>query len=204
MPTEPWRVTALSKNTRVPGGSRTRLFGLEDRCLGRSATGTAAEGEGVEPSRPRARPSEDRVSTVPPPSRRVRGEGLEPPSPGSKPGSLPLADPRVGTAGFEPAFSCVRGTRPFQAGPRPEVVFVGWPSQAVHSKATGLEAHPTKADRAWRSPEHRAGIEPAHPPWRGGRLPLHHRCWNRCRVVKDQRPALGQWDQRDSNPHVAG
>lgn len=26
----------------------------------------------------------------------------------------------VGTAGFEPAFSCVRGTRPFRAGPRPE------------------------------------------------------------------------------------
>lgn len=28
---------------------------------------------------------------------------------------------RVGTAGFEPAFSCVRGTRPLQAGPRPEI-----------------------------------------------------------------------------------
>jgi hypothetical protein len=48
---------------RVPGGSRTRLSGLEDRRLGRSATGTArtAEGEGVEPSRLVARPGSGRV-----------------------------------------------------------------------------------------------------------------------------------------------
>ena len=26
------------------------------------------------------------------------------------------------------------------------------------------------------SPEHPAGIEPARPPWQGGRLPLHHGC----------------------------
>ena len=47
----------------MPGGSRTRLSGLEDRRLGRSATGTslAAEGEGVEPSRLVARPGSGRV-----------------------------------------------------------------------------------------------------------------------------------------------
>ncbi len=46
------RRKAASRKRRVPGGSRTRLSGLEDRRLGRSATGTySAEGEGVEPSR---------------------------------------------------------------------------------------------------------------------------------------------------------
>lgn len=52
------------------------------------------------------------------------------------------------TAGFTPAISCSRGTRPVagntgQAFPRPE------------------EMRP-------------AGIEPTHPAWQAGRLPLHH------------------------------
>lgn len=34
---------ALSKSSRVPGGSRTRLSGLEERRLGRSATGTSLQ-----------------------------------------------------------------------------------------------------------------------------------------------------------------
>src|SRR5438093_9346802 len=34
--------------------------------------------------------------------------------------NVPRSPDRVGTAGFEPAFSCFRGTRPLQTGPRPE------------------------------------------------------------------------------------
>ncbi|SRR6266542_4815655 len=30
--------------------------------------------------------------------------------------------------------------------------------------------------RRARLPEHPAGVEPAHPAWRAGRLPLHHGC----------------------------
>src|SRR5947209_13653670 len=30
--------------------------------------------------------------------------------------------------------------------------------------------------RRARSPEHPAGVEPAHPAWEAGRLPLHHGC----------------------------
>jgi hypothetical protein len=37
--------------------------------------------------------------------------------------------------------------------------------------------------------EHPAGVEPALPAWRAGRLPLHHGC---------------KWDPRDSNPYLAG
>jgi hypothetical protein len=50
-------------SVRVPGGGRTRLSGLEDRRLDRSATGTlrTAEGEGVEPSRLIAHPGSGRV-----------------------------------------------------------------------------------------------------------------------------------------------
>jgi hypothetical protein len=45
--------------------------------------------------------------------------------------------------------------------------------------------------RAFLRPEskHPAGVEPARPAWRAGRLPLHHGC---------------KWDPRDSNPHHAG
>ena len=56
-------VAARGGPARVSGGSRTRLPGLEDRRLGRSATDTSgsAEGEGVEPSRLIARPGSSRV-----------------------------------------------------------------------------------------------------------------------------------------------
>jgi hypothetical protein len=33
---------------------------------------------------------------------------------------------------------------------------------------------------------HPAGVEPAHPPWRDGTLPLRHRCIRPGRIVKDQ------------------
>ncbi len=47
----------------------------------------------------------------------------------------------VGAAGFEPAFSCVRGTRPLQAGPRPEIGSrasrTSGPTWCVYRSATG-------------------------------------------------------------------
>jgi hypothetical protein len=38
-----------------------------------------------------------------------------------------------------------------------------------------------------RSLERPAGVEPALPPWRGSRLPLHHGRKSTCRIVKDRR-----------------
>ena len=52
----------------------------------------------------------------------------------------------VRAAGFEPAISCSRSRRIDQAFPRPERAIRKCP----------------------------AGVEPAHPPWQGSRLPLHH------------------------------
>jgi hypothetical protein len=42
-----------------------------------------------------------------------------------------------------------------------------------------------------------AGVEPARPPWRGGRLPLHHGHLRRPRIVKEPRAPGG------SRTHVA-
>ena len=42
-----------------------------------------------------------------------------------------------------------------------------------------------------------AGIEPAHPPWQGGRLPLHHGHLRRPHIVKEPRAPGG------SRTHVA-
>src|SRR5262249_39593750 len=36
-----------------------------------------------------------------------------------------------------------------------------------------------------------AGVEPAHPPWQGGRLPLHHGHVRRPRIVKEPRAPGG-------------
>ena len=41
-----------------------------------------------------------------------------------------------------------------------------------------------------------AGVEPALPPWQGGRLPLHHGRANVCRIVKEPLRSTG----RDLNP----
>ena len=69
------------------------------------------------------------------------------------------------TVGFEPTISCFRSRRNGRAFPRPE------------------------------SQERPAGVEPALPPWQGGRLPLHHGRLVGNQVVKD-RESTG----RDSNP----
>jgi len=39
--------------------------------------------------------------------------------------------------------------------------------------------------------KHPAGVEPAHPPWRGSRQPLHHGCKESDQIVKDRRAPGG-------------
>jgi hypothetical protein len=56
----------------------------------------------------------------------------------------PHRNDSVGAVGFEPTISGSRNRRNYQAFPRTEIQ------------------------------ERPAGIEPAHPPWQGSRLPLHH------------------------------
>ena len=73
----------------------------------------------------------------------------------------------VGVVGFEPTISCSRSTRINQA----------FPHAVERSRVEGPESR----DLSWTldsqpsTPSERpAGIEPALPPWQGGRLPLHH------------------------------
>ena len=47
--------------------------------------------------------------------------------------------------------------------------------------------------------ERPAGVEPALPPWRGSRLPLHHG-----RNSITTKLSNSEWDPRDSNPHLPG
>ena len=77
---------AVSRSPRAPRGSRTRLSGLEDRCLGRSARDASrkhsrAEGGGVEPPRLIARPFSRRLPSpvgLPFRDREAPGAGIEP------------------------------------------------------------------------------------------------------------------------------
>ena len=71
----------------------------------------------------------------------------------------------VGMAGFEPAISCSQGRRTGQAFLHPE-----------------SSLSPNKCP---------AGVEPARPPWQGGRLPLHHGHDRRPRIVKEPRAPGG-------------
>ena len=155
------RQPTVSRSPRVPCGNRTHLAGLEDQHLCRSAKGTKAEGEGVEPSRLIARPFSRRLpSPIGLPFRSSCGGrnrtcnrllNREPPYHWATP-------QEVRTVGFEPTLSGSRNRR------IPRLSYV-------------------------LSQEHPAGVEPAHPAWQAGRLPLHHGC---------------KWDPRDSNPHHAG
>ncbi len=149
------------------------------RGLGRSATGTCQRKE---------RESNPQGSSLV----RVRA-GCR------RPSACPSVS--VGTAGFEPAFSCVRGTRPLQAGPRPEMLATVQVAQAVQQARLPFRHRGKESESPWResnphavagtrftadlfvcfcrrvrSPEHPAGVEPAHPPWQGSRQPLHHGC----------------------------
>ena len=92
------------------------------------------------------------------------------PSEGIEPSSFGLTDRRltirlhrktqVRMVGFEPTISCARGTR---------ISKLSHTLLIVRSKP--------------RTTLHLAGVEPAHPPWRDGTLPLRHRCilsWSNC------------------------
>jgi hypothetical protein len=90
------------------------------------------------------------------------------------------------------------------------------------SKTGGFPGFPTRLNK------HPAGVEPALPAWRAGRLPLHHGCQRSDRIVKEllrehrvgleptsphygcgvlaaERPVpVSQWDQTDLNRHLLG
>jgi hypothetical protein len=94
----------------------------------------------------------------------------------------------VGAAGFEPAFSCVRGRRPLQASPRPDMApcesrkRLNNGASAVPPRGRGRERPRRESNphalagtpftvgmfvrfcRRARLPEHPAGLEPAPPP----------------------------------------
>ena len=90
---------------------------------------------------------------------------------------------QAAAAGIEPAIVSLTGSRltirPHRKKSR------GWASnpRSPVPETGGLANFPTSRS------EHPAGVEPAHPAWRAGRLPLHHGC---------------KWDSTDSNRHHAG
>jgi hypothetical protein len=97
-----------------------------------------------------------------------------------------------------------------------------------HRIRTGALLVPNQADcQAFPHPGPKcpAGVEPAHPPWQGGRLPLHHGheeptpdCQRRApggtrthvAALRKRCPcrwttsASTEWDPRGSNPHLPG
>jgi hypothetical protein len=103
----------------------------------------------------------------------------------------------IEVAGFEPAVSCSRSRRISRL-----------------SYTSDLKKCP-------------AGVEPAHPPWQGGRLPLHHGHESKHPELSKREHRVGleptsprwrrgvlaagramqgnrQWDRRGSNPHHPG
>ena len=116
-------------------------------------------------------PSSGRMASVMA-SSRVPGAGLEPAASAFRARRHYQQQlPRIREGGFEPAVSRTRGRR-IPAFPRPAIVI---------------------------PPECPAGVEPARPPWQGGRLPLHHGHECRRRIVKDAEST--RWD---SNPRRRG
>ena len=107
---------------RVPGGSRTRLSGLEDRRLGRSATGTSFSG------RRGSRTLKAR-----------RSSGFRPGAVASRL-ALPCS---VWMAGFEPAWSGTRGRRMKPGSPTSRASFASapQPTKKARGRVTpGLES----------------------------------------------------------------
>ena len=158
--------------------SRSRSHGWESTHLSGPArsdrVAEPAEGEGVEPSRLIARPVRVgcRRRSACPSVRRSSGgrnrtcELLFNREAHVPAHATPVYDLSVGAAGFEPAFSWSRTRRIARLSHAPN----------PHSECP-------------------AGVEPALPPWQGGRLPLHHGHDRRRRIVKEAEST--GWD---SNP----
>jgi hypothetical protein len=196
----------VSRSPRVSCGSRTRLSRLGTRCLPTRPRTLVSGRRGSRTLKACARPLSRQVpSPVGSPFRQAAVAGLEPARFRLTAGCATIAPHRntVSEAGLEPAFSSVRGSRPLQTGPL--AVFglpspVGGEGSGVRgmshpSVRTGGLEPPLSSFPRWRPlptgprpeiAEHQAGIEPALPPWHGGRLPLHHRCCCHCRIVKDR------------------
>ena len=71
---------------------------------------------------------------------------------------------RVGAVGFEPTCSCSQGRR------------ISRLSHAPMNRRRISLLPSTLNSQLSTSSKHPAGVEPALPPWQGGRLPLHHGC----------------------------
>ncbi len=197
----------INRSPRVPCGSRTRLSGLGSRCLDRSAKGTRRKA-----------------------TRRKEGESNPQ---GSSLGRFrdgchrPLVRPSTISSGGRNRTRVlpVNSRAPVPARAPPESSSRGGRTR------TGALLLPKQADcRAFPRPESSkcpAGVEPALPPWQGGRLPLHHghkeptpNCQRRApggtrthaaalRVRCPRRWTTGarepsEWDPRGSNPHLPG
>ena len=135
--------------------------------------GLQAEGEGVEPSRLIARPGSSRV-----PSPIGLPFLVRAPAAGIEPASSRL------TAGYSYQHELHRNRRVRQSG---------WPDSNRRfpaPKAGGLPGFPTSRVVSFTD-KCPAGVEPARPPWRGGRLPLHHGHLRRPRIVKEPRAPGG-------------
>ena len=103
-------------------------------------------------------------------------------SPGFEPGAvavrLALPHRRAPAAGIEPASPRLTAGRSYQheLHRNRHVRQSGWPDLNRRSpapEAGGLPGFPTSRVVSF-SDKCPAGVEPARPPWQGGRLPLHH------------------------------
>ncbi len=122
-------------------------------------------------------------------------------SPGFGPGAvahrLALPIRRAPAAGIEPASSRLTAGRSYQhelhRNHDRRIRQSGWPDSNRRSpapEAGGFPDFPTSrvVSITEKCP---AGVEPARPPWRGGRLPLHHGHLRRPRIVKEPRAPGG-------------
>ncbi len=161
-----------------PGGTRTHSIpgskrGWSANCLP-SQLSTSAPGAGVEPtlagSKPAVLPLDDPGIADHLQMRKERESNPQ----GSSLGRFrdgchrQLACPSVqaAAAGIEPAIVSLTGSR-LTIGPHRKQI-VGHVSNVPIPHGGLSLSHGQN--------EHPAGIEPAHPAWRAGRLPLHHGC----------------------------
>ena len=105
-------------------------------------------------------------------------------------------------AGIEPASGRLTAAYPYQHGlHRKETVrTAGFEPTVSCARSTRIArlSHVLKQERP-------AGVEPALPPWQGGRLPLHHGRSKRKQIVKDRIEPFVDWGfddlVRDKSPN---